>query len=554
MGIKHFFLWFKKNFRSSYQSYNLSEQKHNQSLDVLLIDLNGLFHTSAQKIYKYGNFKENKSLLLTKNSNIKINKNLDVLVYQDTCDTILNIAKFVNPKTLVLCVDGVAPLAKQSQQRQRRFRSALENSDCPFDTCSISTGTEFLYNFSEYIENFIKTCRFLKEREVVFSSQAVAGEGEHKLLAYIRKNQDANITFCIYSPDADLFMLALATHHQKFFILREDNYENTHYLIDINKFRVDLLKSLYWNGFNEKDAINDFVFMCFLTGNDFLPHMYGVEIAEGSIEDMFEIYRQVGELFQKHLTKEKDSKIRFIRKSLSEFMKKLGNIAFDTLEEKQRHPETFIRDDLIEKYTFRQLNIVSLDTDGYRSAFYEKYFPKENFSEGKEYFSAKPKNESICHEYLKGMNWVLNYYRFGVPDWNWRYPYSYAPLAFDVGLHTKSFSFSNTFIENKPTSQFIQLISILPPKSANLLPPPLNTLLTDKNSKLQPFCPEKFIIDCAGKRKEWEGIVILPMLDYEIVNTEYKKLIKKVDKKYLKFNEIGQTYLYKYGEKEIYEL
>lgn len=546
MGIKHFFLWFKKNFRSTYQTYNLEKQKHNKSLDVLLIDLNGLFHTSAQKVYKYGNFKENKSLL-GKKSDSKVNQNLDTSVYKDTCDTILNIVRFAKPKTLVLCIDGTAPLAKQSQQRQRRFRSALENSNCPFDTCSISTGTEFLYNFSEYIDNFIKTCLLLKEIEVIFSSESVAGEGEHKLLNFIRNNQHKDITFCIYSPDADLFMLALATHHQKFFILREDNYENTHYLIDIGKFRNDLLKFLYWNGYNEKDAINDFVFMCFLTGNDFLPHMYGVEIAEGSIEDMFEIYRQVGELYHKHLTKEKNNKIRFIRKSLSEFMKKLGNIAFDTLEEKQRHPETFIRDELIEKYTFRQLDIVSLDTDGYRIAFYEKYFD----------FSAKPKNDkkTICHEYLKGMNWVLNYYRFGVPDWNWRYPYSYAPLAFDVGLHTKTYSFSNNdYKQSEPTCQFIQLISILPPKSANLLPFPLNTILTDKNSKLKPFCPENFVVDCAGKRKEWEGIVILPMLDYDIVRSEYKKLIKKVDKKYLKYNEKGNSYIYRCGEKEIYEL
>ena len=102
-----------------------------------------------------------------------------------------------------------------------------------------------------------------------------------------------------------------------------------------------------------------------------------------------------------------------------------------------------------------------------------------------------------------------------------------------------------------PNTPFEQLLSILPPESSNLLPAPLSSLLTSKDSPLKIFCPNDIKIDLAGKRKEWEGIVLLPMIDKNIVHKSYISLIDKVELKDKKRNRFGKTYKYIFNKNNI---
>lgn len=109
----------------------------------------------------------------------------------------------------------------------------------------------------------------------------------------------------------------------------------------------------------------------------------------------------------------------------------------------------------------------------------------------------------VVNEYVKGLCWVLCYYFRKCASWDWYYPAHYSPLAEDFFLIEAP---NIKFDESAPASPFEQLLSILPPKSADILPPQLRGLLRDENSPLKELCPDQVQIDMTGKRFSWQGM------------------------------------------------
>jgi 5'-3' exoribonuclease 1 len=245
----------------------------------------------------------------------------------------------IKPKKLFfMAIDGVAPRAKMNQQRARRFRTALdaekarekaikEGVEMPkedaFDSNCITPGTEFMAKLTQQLKYFIskKVSEDLDWQgvEVVLSGHEVPGEGEHKIMEYIRqaKSQpeyDPNRRHCLYGLDADLIMLGLLSHDPHFALLREEvtfgrqskvkskelEHQNFYlmHLCIVREYLELEFQELEEPGalsfpFDMERVIDDFILMAFFVGNDFLPNLPHLHINEGALALMFNVYKTV---------------------------------------------------------------------------------------------------------------------------------------------------------------------------------------------------------------------------------------------------------------------
>ena len=231
-GIPKLFRWLVDLYPLVLGTVNdgLSSSKA-MSVDNFYLDMNGIIHTCTHS---------NDDKLIPLNEKDMF---LRIFAYTD------RLYKLVNPKKLmVLAVDGVAPRAKMNQQRSRRFRSSKEREvliaehiakhgklpdEESFDSNCITPGTEFMHRlsiaFRRWIEFKMRTDPYWQHgAEIVFSGPDVPGEGEHKIMDFIRGERAKDPDYspgkerhCLYGLDADLIMLSLVTHEPYFVLLRE---------------------------------------------------------------------------------------------------------------------------------------------------------------------------------------------------------------------------------------------------------------------------------------------------------------------------------------------
>lgn len=146
-----------------------------------------------------------------------------------------------------------------------------------------------------------------------------------------------------------------------------------------------------------------------------------------------------------------------------------------------------------------------------------------------------------ARDFLEGLHWNLNYYHNGCCDWDWYFPYFYSPLATDMvnldefydkdqeGEEFKSFKFDI----GTPFPSLAQLLSVLPPQSADLLPPALGELMLHPSSPIIEYYPNEFTTDPNGKRQAWEAIVQVPFIDGNLLLGTVEQILEKDEEKKL---------------------
>lgn len=245
-------------------------------------------------------------------------------------------------------------------------------------------------------------------------------------------------------------------------------------------------------------VVDDFVFMCMLVGNDFLPNLPHLDIGEGAINLMFRVYKDMlpewgGYLTQRH---------RLHPDRLEAFLAKIA----------QSEPQYF------EHRAFSD-NVEAYKTPEYRREYYAR---KLKFDvEGEE---GPSKLENLKRIHMEGLHWVLQYYHNGVSSWNWFYPSFYAVLASDM---TNLRNIKVGFQKGRPFKPLTQLMAVLPPESAHFLPAPMRDMMLQPSSPVVDFYPVDFDTDMNGKRNSWEAVAIIPFIDEKRLLAEVNAIDKE---------------------------
>lgn len=249
--------------------------------------------------------------------------------------------------------------------------SENDNVVTGFHSNCITPGTPFLHRCSQHILSFLRhklqTDPRWRDLTIIFSGHDVPGEGEHKIMEFIRHEKhkpgyNPNTSHCIFGQDGDLVMLGLAMHEPHTCLLREEvvfdparrkaieklaklenqsgtmpsaldtpeslNFAgdgvNGHYgseaaaasskpplsgavqsyihnanfeLLHISVLReylgleFDTAEFFPKSPYQLEPTIDDFVFMTFFVGNDFLPHMPALDIGDEAFDLLFYAYK-----------------------------------------------------------------------------------------------------------------------------------------------------------------------------------------------------------------------------------------------------------------------
>jgi 5'-3' exonuclease len=499
------------------------------------------------------------------------------------CDKIaFYIRKIGATQRVLIAFDGVAPMAKLNQQRTRRYKSwyqahlkeevfrglmpsnkeGVSKAITVWNTSAITPGTNFMEKLSKAIHlqyGSPSACKLFGLKSIIVSTSNEAGEGEHKIFEYMRINPDyhKDTTTVIYGLDADLIMLSLNHLHlcKQLYLHRETpefikNIDSSldhesDYLFCINTLNAAVEMECFGNttplsgvdgGGSPCGVVGGatpYVFMCFLLGNDFLPHFPSLNIRTNGLDKIMNAYKLIKS--PAFFVLDTSKGIVFNWKNIRSWIDVLAKQEHENIKEeyvarsKFRFPpsnkdETLEEkfDKIILQYPMRSREIedyINPNEAGWEQRYYRTLF---------DISIDDARRKEICMNYLEGLEWTMKYYTSGCADWNWCYNYDYPPLLCDLIKYVPYFETKLINPSNSPTyavTPLVQLSYVLPRSSMYLLPDVLHRALLKEHPDwygttsyadyplVWSFC--KYI---------WESHVKLPEIDVD----KLKKVVESV--------------------------
>lgn len=463
----------------------------------LSIDLNSILHEEAAINFGYGAYA---GTVTGKQDPTRLMSNYLLRV----SNRIMNLVAKVRPTDLlVVAIDGVVPVAKMNQQRWRRARSAMEKSlDNIFDSNAITPGTDFMLKLDAYLQDFfadpINQNRL--PQTVVYSSQRVVGEGEHKIMDLMRQGLYPPGGHVIYGLDMDLIVLSLVSPVKGICLYREDQKET----INIDNIANYLISRLGETG------PMDFALMSFFVGNDFLPAQPAFANLGKSLNLMIDTLSKMGlPLVDAN---------GIIWANLRKFAQELSAEESHLLREESQ---------IMYRYP----------SDLYEYAIQDRYFNYGRFRDawytwalGLDETVVNPQDDinNMITNYIAMLDWIYRYYTLGLSavDYYFYYHYYATPLLSDIVEiedWTNDFAINND--DSKPVDLLELLVTVTPRNSGALLPDYVRKIHYQKD--VRDMYPGRVEVDRKAVNDEWQGVVIMPDFDINTIVQELRNLVDK---------------------------
>ena len=436
----------------SYFSYVL--KNHKIIKKMIDVSCNNLFLDANSIIYD----------VIYENENLKKKQNQND-IYNDVYNKIIIIINKLKPEMTFVAFDGVVPLAKMKQQKQRRYKSYITKKILKtnkWNTNAITPGTKFMNDLDDYLSSRFKN--------IIFSGSKQSGEGEQKIYEYIRNNK-INGNSIIYGLDADLIMLSLLhlNFTENIYLYRETKHfsyikgidPQIDYLFNMNEMGIQINKTLNTNqtNVNIHQNIQNYCFLCFLCGNDFLPHFPSINIRNNGIDYLLEVYRNIKS--SKHINFIENNKINWqaFHMLCSEISNKEVELINTNIEWKKKvasysHPLTI-------EESLESVSLKDLKRELYISSNMNKYYS----------FLFNNTEKDVCTNYLQMLEWTWNYYNGNCKNNYICYEFHCGPLFSSLKKYVPCF---NEEILHEDTtklpSSVSQLLYVLPYDDYHLIP------------------------------------------------------------------------------------
>jgi 5'-3' exonuclease len=278
-------------------------------------------------------------------------------------------------------------------------------------------------------------------------------------------------------------------------------------------------------GTHAKDIIESYVTVCFLLGNDFLPHIPSLSLKHNGHARLLQAAKETWDALGVSPVAGGTINTKFFANLLRLLAKEEDAVFFKMNDEyikkrpfQEPDPSTIYPD----VYPIQKKNkdplAYEISTMGTPAAWRTLYY--------KSLFHCRLYDTSIItmssHLFVKGIFWTYSYYKRLPKDHEWLYPFNYAPTVLDLANYMQSSlsvwdalqaTWSKTGTVTGFVTSPIQLMCILPIQSMHLLPKSYRAFMTDHTKGCTHMFPVKYPNQTYLKTHLWECTPVLPPLD-----------------------------------------